>query len=150
MTHKINTFAAAPQKGDALSNLLSTPVLQWDAVWLSSACSDPKYHILICLLTAYCGKFGGTPQKSIGLPWIYSAVNEIRIWLKVYSINESDTGNAANMHPEMALTPPRIFRIVLWEDGLKARILGFSFILSMKYTFMQKASTRLMQNLRAI
>lgn len=84
------------------------------------------------------------------MPWIYSAVNEIRIWLKVYSINESDTGNAANMHPEMALTLPRIFGIVLWEDGLKARILGFSFILSMKYTFMQKAGTRLMQNLRAI
>ena len=54
------------------------------------------------------------------------------------------------MHPEMALTQPRIFEIVLLKDGLKARILGFSFILSMKFTFMQKASMRLMQNLRAI
>lgn len=105
---------------------------------------------MIYLLSAYCGKFGVTPLKSIGLPWIYSAVNEIRIWLKVYSINESDTGNAANVHPEMALTQPRIFKIVLLKGRLKARILGFSFILSMKFTFMQTASTRPMQNLRAI
>lgn len=112
--------------------------------------SAPKYQILIYLPSAYCGKFGGTPPKSTGLPWIYSAVNEIRIWLQLYSINESDTGNAANMHPEMALTQLRIFKIALLQDGLKARVLGFSFILSTKLTFMQKASAGLMQNLRAI
>lgn len=54
------------------------------------------------------------------------------------------------MHPEIALTQPRIFKIGLLRDGLRARILGFSFILSMKFTFLQKASRRLMQNLRAI
>lgn len=44
--------------------------------------SDPKYQILLCLLSAYCGKFGVTPLESIGLPWIYGAVNEIRIGSK--------------------------------------------------------------------
>lgn len=161
ITCKTKRFSAALQRGYAgtLSTLLSTPLFQRGcSLALQRGCSlaflslfqTQSTKFLLYLLSAYCGKFGVTPLKSIGLPWIYSAVNEIRNWLQLYSINESDTGSAANVHPEMALTQPRIFRIVVLKGGLKASILGFSFLLSMKFTFLQKASTRLKQNLRAI
>lgn len=131
---------------------ITTPVwhMGWGLAFQSPVHTQRLKCWFVYLTSTFHGKIRVTLLKSIELPWIYSALNEIRVWLKAYSINESDAGNAANTHPVMALTQPWIFKVVLLRNGMWSRILGLSFILWVKFTSIRRAGSRPVENSRAI